>query len=491
MTSTEDRARAAMRAIAGTIQDAPPLQLAPAHDVPAPDEVRLGGHGTHRRFGLHRSGGPGGNGRHDQDRRWRSWLIPLTAAATVVALAMALVLVKDIPNGGAVPKNPAPSTVGPGGAPRYYVALEEVAGKTKTPTQVDSVHYAIVVGDSLTGKTLATFAPPARTTFQSVTADADDRTFVVFAVTSATGSFRPVQGATLTGSWYEVRLAPGTANPARLSKLPIKPWSWAGQDARGLSSPGQIYATALSRSGRELAVADIPDIPAADAKPQNWQEVKVFSVATGRLLHDWTENDPAARLETVLADSFAGVPLGTPDLTWIDGDRAVALATSYDKSNTVTGTVRRLNVAGPASGNLMTDSTIIWSGTLPWNHSEGCFEVDAWPPLISADGYTLSCVAVDMPWLMFDTHVLPPGTAAGIKPRFDYRATIPPEEQTGGVAGGILWVSPSADTLIVQWGGPGLRPATGAHFGVISHGTFTSLPLQANRAALLSIGITF
>ena len=46
-STTEDRARAAMQAIAGTVDDAPPLRLTPAKDLaPAPDEVRLGGHGS-------------------------------------------------------------------------------------------------------------------------------------------------------------------------------------------------------------------------------------------------------------------------------------------------------------------------------------------------------------------------------------------------------------------------------------------------------------
>ena len=94
---------------------------------------------------------------------------------------------------------------------------------------------------------------------------------------------------------------------------------------------------------------------------------------------------------------MATVPVGTPSLTWIDNDRAVAFATSYDTSDTVLGTIRRLDVSGPASGNLMADSTVIWSGTVPWNQSKGCFQVDDWPPLISADGNTISCLTWDMP----------------------------------------------------------------------------------------------
>ena len=40
MTATEDRARAAMRAIAGTVNDAPPLRLAAAGTQTSPDEAQ-------------------------------------------------------------------------------------------------------------------------------------------------------------------------------------------------------------------------------------------------------------------------------------------------------------------------------------------------------------------------------------------------------------------------------------------------------------------
>jgi hypothetical protein len=379
------------------------------------------------------------------------------------------------------------------------VALKGVPEKTTAP--IDTGEEEVVVGDSVTGKILATFAPPARTTFQSVTAAADDRTFVVFAVTSSTGSFIPGmnQGvpvaksvATLTGSWYKLRLAPGTAHPASLSRLPIRPWSWPDSSTYANPAPGQIIATALSQSGQELAVADYPDIFAAKNVTPNWHEVKVFSVVTGRLLRDWTEDNATARMETVVGETMATVPVGTPALTWIDNDRAVAFATSYDTAGTVLGTIRRLDVPGPSSGNLMTDSTVIWSGTLAWNQSKGCFQVDDWPPLISGDGNTISCLTWDMPattpgHVDFDSYPL----VTGRKPTLNYRATILPENKSGGLNASVLWVSPSADTLIVTWGGPGLKPATGSQFGVVSHGKFTPLPLQPNRAALLGPGIAF
>jgi hypothetical protein len=502
MSSTEDRARAAMRAIAGTVNDAPPLQLRPAREPErAHPRPRIAGNGP-RRPGTRAQG------------RWRPWLAPATAAAVVIALAISLVTVRDLPNGGAVAKGTGssttgssttgPSTTGPAGAPRYYVALKEV---TETgAAQVGTLASSIVVGDSLTGRTLATFAAPARTTFQSVEAAADDLTFVVFAVTSSAASSSYLKGATLTGSWYKVSLAPGTAEPARLSRLPVTPWSWAAADNVYLaSSPGQIYATALSQSGQELAVADIPDVAAAD-KPQNWVEVKVFSVATGRLLDDWTEDDPTAKLMTVAGASMAGVPFGTSPLTWVDGDRGLTLATSHDVSDAVTGTVRRLNLAGtgtvrrlklagPTAASLVANSTVVWSGTLTWN--DGCFSVDAWPPQLSADGSALTCLQIEMPestpgHVDFGTVQLAPGTSTSVAPTVVYRAPIPPEKQTGGIDSDVLWVSSSARTLIVELvPGGNLSPPRSADFGVVSQGKFTALRMPTSLASSSTAQIAF
>jgi hypothetical protein len=474
----EDLVRSTTRAIASSVREVPPLRLEPAAGKPR-SRAR-----ARRRL---RDGGRSG---------WWTWGAPLAAAAVVVALAIALVVVRDMPGDRAIAPKPA-STAGPGGAPRYFTALKGVVVKAARGKTPPVYRYDVVVADSLTGKTLATVSPPAHTVFQSVSAAADDRTFVVFAVSSATDpmAISPAD-VTLTGSWYKLLLAPGTAHPARLSPLPVRPWSWVQQHSLN-PTPGQIYATALSQSGRELAVADIPDVPGAATKTGDWHEVKVFSVATGRLLRDWTENNPAARLTT--GDTFAGVPAGTPALTWIDGDRALALATSSEApSGTTTGTIRRLNVAtGPARGNLMTDATVIWSGNLPWNQSGGCRYVDNWPPPISADGNTVSCVTIVMPHatpgqLNFSTYPLPAGTTAGLKPRLDYRATIPPEKETGGTGAGILWVSPTAGTLIIQWEPGGIFSATKpAYFGVASHGKFTPLPIPKSFASSLVQDITF
>jgi hypothetical protein len=493
MSATEDQARAAMRAVAATVNDAPPLVLKPAPDPgSAPGQVRRGGSeplrtrvdrpgtsGPGRAIrGPRRPGGTAGPPGNSRDRRWQSWLVPLTAAAVVVALAVSLVLVKNLPNGRMVPQGQGTMTpTGPGGTPsaaggqqdipRYYLAIKHLAAKGVQSGD------GLVVGDSVTGKTLATFAPPANATFQSVSAAADDRTFVAAAVTFPPGrlNVNVLGHATLTATWYQVRLTPGGAHPATLTRLPVKPVSWVSPEHPELDpQPGQIFAVALSASGKELAVSDIPQVHAAAGQARDWQEVKVFSVATGRLLHDWIGHDPASNLFTASPGTFYGIPGGTPDLTWVDGDQAVTLATAYQESKTVAGgdttmtaKVRRLSMAGPASGDLIKNSTV----TCVIGYDSGQRQ-------------------------SFVTEPLTAGTTASTKPTVVYQATASQVGVGGWLQTDFLWASPSADTFIVQWvyGGRGFSLPDNASSGVLSHGKFTPLRIPKS-IALLATDITF
>ena len=401
---------------------------------------------------------------------------PLTAAAVVVALAIALVAIKDIPNGSVVPKNPAPSTAGPGDVPRYYVVLKQLAGDMNSAAQRND----IVVGDSLTGKTLATIAPPVRTAFESVTAAADDRTFVVFAVTSSTGSFvAPAKDATMTGSWYEVRLAPGTADPARLTHLPIKPQAVPGSnELPPFDALSDSFDSVLSGSGQELAVPEWAPHGLA---------VKVFSVATGQLLHDWTTNDLSVAEQ--------------PSLAWIDGDQELALesrgqtvhhvGSSY--SVTSVTTVREWPVAGSASGDLGTISKVIWDVPMGKGTSaalENCTEpVVGGVDVISADGKTLSCgtasgwyASESISFLTFPLTISPTAAAkGGTGYRTDYLQS--PVKAQGKYGPEVLWASPSGGTLIgavIPLVGGSVPAANGLQIGVISHGTFRPVRLPSN-----------
>jgi hypothetical protein len=256
VSPVEDRVRAAMSA-AGDLADreissAPPLRLPPG---PAP--------------ATRRARAP---------RHWGRWAAPVTAAAAVVVLAVSLVVVKGADDGGVVPVQPAPAAstaapAGPGGAPRYYAA-QGTKGN------------GVVVGDSVTGKLLATYTPPKQknlTTFYgNLTAAADDETFAFSAVTYPAAALKVNNGllkATATVRWYEIRLSPGSAHPARLVRLPLEPQSMTGTTAAA------FFVNAVSGSGQELAMTGLT--------ASNGLAVKVYSVATGRLLRQWTTRDPA------------------------------------------------------------------------------------------------------------------------------------------------------------------------------------------------------
>ena len=408
---------AAMRDFARTVTKAPPLRLA-AGFSPARTRRCLRG-----------------------ARRWptRTWLAPATAAAMVVALAVGLVISRNLTNGGAVPNvGPSltnPATAGPGGVPRYYVALQM------------ATH--LVVGDSFTGAELTSIAAPAGVIFLDVTAAGDDRTFVVAGQDGA--------GASATIGFFEIRLAPGTGHPVVMTSMPIE-----SQPAGKAASANRIAATlpvALSSSGTELAVAETAGTGGI--------AVKVFSVATGKLLHDWTTTDPPLVLDS-LADP--------PALTWIDGDRALALATlgTPTSLNTIyraRQTVRRLNVPGRAGSDLVADGTVQWE--VPDGADNTCGYRFNWPPVISADGKTFTCTT----GASFVTYPLTAGPKGAGQGRVDLSLG------SGYLVHTVLWTSASGDTTIAEWGAASSiagqpKRDGGVQIGVISHGTSTPLRIS-------------
>ncbi len=178
MTEPEDLVRSTTRAIASTVRDVPSLRLA-AGRTPRP-ALRPGGA---------RCAPPAG------------WLAVTAAAAVVLAVAVSLVIIRDIPNGRVVP---AASPASPVSVPAYYVAIS-------APTT--AARNDLVVGDTSTGGRLATVPAPNGTVFGVVTAAADDRTFIVDEL--------PTAGAVRYATWYLLRISPGASSPARLTRLPI------------------------------------------------------------------------------------------------------------------------------------------------------------------------------------------------------------------------------------------------------------------------------
>ena len=444
MSREEDLIRSTTHALASTVRDVPPLRLEAATEEPrSPVRRRLRGDRT-------------------PPRRWWSWAAPVTAAACVVALAVALVLIRDIPNGRAEPGNVSPearsvvvaptaysSSVtspasGPDGIPRYYVAVQRAVSKP-TGKKPPAITTPLVVGDSLTGAKLATVTPPAGVSFESVAAADDDRTFVVAGQVG--------HGSPAVDELFEMHLAPGSAHPVRFTALPVKAQT-------SLAVNYGTFAIALSASATELAVAEFPgpDVMA----------VKVFSVATGTLLHEWSTVNPSL--------SVSGLS-EAPTLTWIDDDRALALATlgtatRAGKNDYVAWqTVRRLGVDEPAGVDLIAGSTVLRHVQVGGNFGTGsaCGYMLQWPPVISADGKTFTCTT----GAAFVTYPLRAGTTGAGPGRTDLTTA------KNEFVSSVLWSSASGGTLIAEWGvtqyGTIQSNGEGVQVYAISHGTPTRL----------------
>lgn len=356
MTATEDRARAAMRAIAGTVNDAPPLRLAAVRDPKqAPDEVRAGGHGSRRlvlhrpslhRPSLHRPGGAPGRGSRGGGRRRRwSVLAPVAAAVTIVAVAVTLAIIRNIPNGGVAGPSPATPTAGSPaasgatatGVPGYYVA------------RMQANWPYLVVGSTFTGKTIATVGAPAGVFLTAVYgAAADDRTFIVTGV-------RPGAGAGTV--WYLLRIAPGSNEAARLTPLPVPV----------RQSPA---VAALSPDGTELAVA-LPGSPAT---------LRVYSVATGALLRAWSTSASGELTAEKVAPGSR--QFSATVLRWsADGSQ---LAFAWNAS-----TIRVLDPSAPGGDLIKSSRPLSWIGIA--YATLGNFTCDAaqgWAPITITKGST-------------------------------------------------------------------------------------------------------
>jgi hypothetical protein len=227
--------------------------------------------------------------------RWGSWLAPAAAAVAVLAIAIALVAVRDMPTGR---PSPAASPVLPAtGIPRYYVTFDQPRGDTTTPV-------GLVLGETLTGKKLFTLRPPHGLSFAGITAAADDRTFVADAHRDPYGMGG---SAGRSRTWYLLRVVgAGSQASLKMTRLPIPPTPVG----TGIDS------MALSPDGTKLAVAS----SAWTVKPQVQEVLRVYSVATGAVLHSWSSapgtNPP------LQGEGFEGGD-DNASLAWV-GNRALA-----------------------------------------------------------------------------------------------------------------------------------------------------------------------
>ena len=443
MTREEEIVRSTMAALADTVTQVRPLRITEAAreaNRTAPAVSPSARPSTAVR--------PEDRTRPPAARRWRTWAAPAAAAGLVIALAVALVVVRNLPHAGrtapvasqapcALPAaghaTPAGAAAPADGAPPYYVEVVDCAGST--------TRSGLLVGDTFTGQVVATLAPPAGLSFLSVSAANDDRTFAVFATPA--GAHPQV-----AGWWYLLRLAPGTSSPARLTRIPVKPMS-------------DVVETALSGSGQQLAVG-----VANDEAKRPW--IGVYSVATGRLLRSWSyQSGPSIDIQGWSVGFDTDADLGNPQqasLTWTQGDQAIMIWTVAAGG---AGALRRLDLAGHGT-DIVRDSQVIWSSA----HT-GCTGFTE----VSADGKTVICPSLNGPasgkgtwtirWLAY-------AITTRAAPVVRYQADLPPDETA------ILstpWVSASSATFVIarsineQPSGK-LKIVS---FGLVSHGALTPL----------------
>ena len=249
--SAKDRVSTAAEATAASVRQVRPLALPDSSEASA--EPR-----EHRRRNAFRESGT-------LMKLKDFWLIPLGAAAVVAMVAVTLVTFRHMEAQGSAPagSNAAPVSSASKAAaiaaiPRYYAIA--YPGKEGHDGKAAVV---VTVGDSHTGKAVATVAtPPFFVTMGGnstvgVSATADDRSFVV-GTRNMTGGI----------AYYLVRIAPGTKQAATIEKLPVP-----------LVDPGILLGFAVSPDGKELAALSYRG---------NGTTLQIYSTASGAVLRTWT-----------------------------------------------------------------------------------------------------------------------------------------------------------------------------------------------------------
>jgi hypothetical protein len=428
--SIEDRVRAAARARTALVRDIRPLEF--------PDERP-----AHAR----------------RARRWLSWGAPIAAAALVTAVSLVLVMLRQA---AGPPSGPAAAPAA-AWVPRYYAVLDHLGG-VQGVAPASSTPQQVVVADDRTGRTLAVIPPPPGQTFSGVTAAADDRTFVLSSY----------QAAKQETTWYLLRITPGAAHPAKLTKLPVEPL---------LAQPTGL---ALSPDGRELAVMFRTASTASSARTQ----LSIYSLSSGAALGAWR------------TDGDAGLIAGSANvdgLSWVNGDRSVTFrwATSVrGVPNSSELTVRTLDVTA-AGHDLMADSRLVLQ--VPSSVARAGFFTDPCATsLVASDGRTVICSTVGAKAPSAACPAAPPwfvsySTATGKPLQVLYRYQDP---CVSGQAL-LLWTDPSGSHVIgviLLVKGKGSWPAL---FGLFAAGRLTPLPdlvvgtRSRQAAAVIPGGIAF
>ena len=255
--------------------------------------------------------------------RWHPRLLPLAAAAAVIAIIAAVALVTGLP----ASHQAATSGSAPAVPPRFYVTILDVPhGQGE---KVEAVVRASASGQVTGTVTVPAFAAENET---FVTAAADDRSFIL--------STYDGQAPDNLGGGLDVRLfrfgISADGKPGHLTELAVAPVRSETTQGIALSPNGKLLAVSLTRE---------------PLGPNYIGTLEVINLATGAT-RTWSA--PAGRTQYY-------VP-GPP--SWTQGNRMVAftwLRTSRGGITSVTEGVRLLDTAAPGD-NLADAKLIVPSG---------------------------------------------------------------------------------------------------------------------------------
>ena len=319
----------------------------------------------------------------------------MAAAATVVAVAVTLVAVRNPPGAArkasAVPAGsrsagPAATSapVDPAALPGYFVALNGFAamvplspGQSSTSVKNPSPD-SVIVGETLTGKRLAINSPPAGSTFVGVTGAADDRTFVLDSVKIA-----EARGGLLWAfqqrTWYLLRIRPGATPVQTLTTLHFP-----------LPNAADVNGVALSPDGTKLAVLYQVAGTGAGFPYNGLFTLGVYSVATGAVLRSWTGDDPHHGSYGYGSD---GLPDPNVNVTWTSDGQRLAFAYRNSRGASASLYLREVKLADPG-GNLFTDAAVV--ATIGVSTTTGQSKIWCDSLGITGDGRSAICGA-DLP----------------------------------------------------------------------------------------------
>jgi hypothetical protein len=284
-----------------------------------------------------------------------------------------------------------------------------------------------------------------------------------------------------------LRISPDAPNPARLTSLPLP--------ASVKDSP--VGLLALSPSGTEIAVLSgiVPGVGALTGQ-EGW--LRVYSVATGRLLRAWATPSPKYPEEKMATA-----------LTWIHGDSGLAL-TIWNEAAHPTRILKDIRVmkmtTGDASGNTALAAAAAAGDAYPgaadlFTNSQVTLSLNDIPDTceglaLTPDGRAVVCTLhrqtadnhTELLWLTYPV-------SASHTPHVVGRLRISqapmksmdppvPANQLFSAESTVLWTSADGRTMLAGWiiqitGRPYpdkvMTPST-TYFGIASGGRLTLLP---------------